>query len=61
MVYSSRSRKGLSLRLHGRRKSPPYCICDPLGIVPMEKNTVGANECSGGFSKIYELMSGWLT
>ena len=36
MVYSSRSRKGLSPRIHGTRKSPSYCFCDPLGIVPME-------------------------
>ena len=34
MVYSSGPREGLTPRLHGRRKSPPYCTCDPVEIVP---------------------------
>ena len=55
MVYSSGPRKGLTLRLHGRRMSPPHCICDPLGIVSVEQNTVvWAYECTGGLPKVHE-------
>ena len=55
MVYRSEPREGLTLRLHGRRRSPPHCICDPLGIVSVEQNTVvWAYECTGGLPKVHE-------
>ena len=54
MVYSSGPREGLPPKLHGRRKSPPHCMCDPLGIVSVEQNTVWAYECTDGLPKVYE-------
>ena len=55
MVYSSGPREGLTPRLHGRRKSPPYCVCDPLEIVSVEYNRAyWAYECTGNLPKVHE-------